>query len=111
MYRPEIEAILGPPTDDSTGPLLDQTQADCFVGQPIRVTDRAEDWIEFGTASPNVDVDNAVWCNDRLVCVVTFDRDGKAWLVSVRHTSRSPQGSLDNLLWRAKRLWRRWFDK
>jgi hypothetical protein len=108
MNRSEIETIIGPPIDDSTGPLLDFPEADCFVGQqPICQVDRPEEWVHLDMGSPNSK--NAIWCDDKLVCVVTFDGDGRVCVKSVRHTRRAPQGTLDNLLWRAKRLWRHWF--
>jgi hypothetical protein len=110
MHRPEIEAILGPPADDSTGPLFDLSESDCFIGQqPLRVADCPEDWLLMVVDSTNLYATNTIWCSDRLVLVVTFHRDGMAWQTTVRHVSRAPQGSLDNLLWRARRLWQHCF--
>jgi hypothetical protein len=103
MSRAEIQTIIGgPPGDYSTGPttpvprgLLQYPAADeepFFVTRALRATELTERWQDDGS---------------RLT--VSFDQSGHA--LEARHESlgRLELRPLDNLLWRAKRQWRRWF--
>jgi hypothetical protein len=94
MSRAEVCGILGPPGDYTTGPLE-------FVGPgelrpwypPLTVVnDAREDW---------------GW--DEKTVSVTFDKSGGVSCAMYSGCQRVKQGPLDNLRWRAKRQWRKWF--
>jgi outer membrane protein assembly factor BamE (lipoprotein component of BamABCDE complex) len=94
MTRAEVEAILGPPGDYRNGP----TYPD--LPRPITLS-----W------SGDPDSPSAYWLGDRGGIYVYRgdpDRVGEASFVEVQ---RVPQDPLDNLLWRAKRQWHRWFPE
>jgi hypothetical protein len=99
MSRAEVEAMLGPPGDYRTGPsdLPDAYEILCRLRRggmrhhKMSTTWRAD-----------------VWGNDVCVLLVTYDCE----MVTSRlpwAVEKVPQPPLDNLLWRAKRLWREWF--
>jgi hypothetical protein len=104
MSRAEVEAILGPAGDYATGSLR-------FAGPTLRVFS--------GEPSPPSEYvlsvrdaegyDIVRWRNDTGILTVYFDRTGQVFTKGFFHVERVEQGPLDNLLWRAKRLWRRWF--
>jgi hypothetical protein len=95
MSLAEVEAILGPPGDYRTGPTAYEEVGPTEEYDPTRME----------------------WWTDTLLIDIDFDETGplerggtqraaKAW---VDPCTRVPQGPLDNLLWRAKRQWHRWF--
>jgi hypothetical protein len=87
MSRAEVEVILGPPGDYRTGPTSADHPFEFFPGETTPV----------------------VWQTDTVEVLVLFNAADVAiyrWLLPARLDSQSP---LDNLLWRAKRQWRRWF--
>jgi hypothetical protein len=94
MALGEVVATLGPPGDYTTGPTE-------FRGvQAIEDTSR---W-----TSPD-----KKWEGDQGVIFVALDRGAaqrirRAWF---RGWTKIEQSPLDNLLWRAKRQWRRWFPE
>jgi hypothetical protein len=92
MSRVQVESILGPPGDYRTGP-------------------GAIDWIpEFGPVTGNtIWGEGRCWWADTLLIVVAFDESGSAYRYWCFDEKRSQQSPLENFLWRAKRLWRRWF--
>jgi hypothetical protein len=103
MSRAEIQAIIGcPPGDYSTGPttpvpqglFLDRAadEEPFFVTHPLRATDLTERWQDDGA---------------RLT--VSFDQSGHALEAHYECLGGIKLRPLDNLLWRAKRQWRRWF--
>jgi hypothetical protein len=86
MGRAEVEAILGPPGDYTTGP------SQCLpafkqLGLPPVVLD---------------------WFADTAWVSIGFDDSGGVVLKRYYPLKRAEQGPLDSLLWRAKRQWRRW---
>jgi hypothetical protein len=90
MTRPEVYAILGPPGDYRTGPVEGCESPTYRVG-----------YIEGRPAE--------TWVADTTGCAFLFDSAGRMQMsqwVSCRPVSQTP---LDNLLWRAKRQWHRWF--
>jgi hypothetical protein len=91
MTRAEIEASLGPPGDHTTG--------------PTRPTGRDHGVDGSGLVCASV----AHWFTDDGWIAVEFDAKGRVRGWSWRGTKRAEQSPLDNLLWRAKRQWRRWF--
>jgi hypothetical protein len=111
MTRAEIEAILGPPGEYTTGPvsITHENWAGPTAGLLTQVFDSPQD--QFG--GPRGEIVGLVeedWCGDTITLVVQFNRDSRACMLTVHRTDKVPQTSLENLLWRAKRLWRR-FEK
>jgi hypothetical protein len=83
MNRSEVEKILGQPGDYRTGPAS----------------------AELGPAAANY----LIWRSDAGVFVLDFDARGH--VVEQMHisTQRQELSPLDDLLWRLKRQWHRWF--
>jgi hypothetical protein len=98
MSREEVEAILGPPGDYTTGPVL----GNAYIGaveDPYRFFSRA-----FAR--------EGVWCGDMGFIVVRYDGSGRTKSPAVFSRGwRQAQTPLGNLLWRAKRQWRRCFPE
>ena len=88
MSRREVESILGPPGDYTTGPT-----------RPIfvyaRLTPDHTPWVE--------------WNADKASIKVCFGDNGTVRYTEYTPLSRQDQGVLENILWRAKRQWHRWF--
>jgi hypothetical protein len=97
MSRAEVEAILGPPGDYLTaGP--SNTTADLFDENGNVRTVRHD-----GTVI-------CFWVGDRAIIYVPFDRNGKTTRSpTLWEAGTLPQPPLENLLWRLKRQWHRWF--
>ncbi len=101
MSQPEVEAILGPPGDYTTG--------------PVRPTDDGS-WIDVSEMyyrpipqdGPAKSVSRR-WACDTGYAEVYFDRDCRVIDADFQPYAREPQGLIDNLLWRAERRWRHWF--
>ena len=49
--------------------------------------------------------------NDRLIIIAFDGPDGRVVALSSEQTRKWNQSPLDNLLWRLKRQWRRWFPE
>jgi hypothetical protein len=99
MTRAEVEAILGPVGDYSTGPLVfDGHRQSLYV--PI---------------SHNVFGDELqeefLWRGDCLEIIVHFNSSGRVWRTHPRVVARVKQTAFENLVWRAKRQWHRWFPE
>jgi hypothetical protein len=97
MARAEVEAILGPPEDHSTGPV--------FWGPRSR-----PDQVSYGYRKLNAD---AVWLSDEGLLMINYNIDHPPKVLTVRTgpCQRPKQDSLDNLLWRMARQWHRWFPE
>jgi hypothetical protein len=98
MSRAEVEAILGTPGDHRTG--ASYTEPHISIGMPS-----AEDW--FNVFAADSDPAWPVWKGDTMEIQVHFSDSGHATQKSRQTAHLWEQTSLDNLLWRAKRLWRR----
>jgi hypothetical protein len=98
MTVAEVQAILGTSGDHTTGPL------DWRVKEgepPIR---------QFGEmALEDVPPATVLWLDDGGVVTVDFDQSGRACLGSYNKAESMPQSIFDNLIWRARRQWHRWF--
>jgi hypothetical protein len=97
MSRADVEAILGPPGDYSGGPLVLEAP-----GPPVR----------FEPAKESRGTDDSAfveWANDSGRAQVVFDGSGRVDWRYFGPVRRMEQTALDNLLWRTKRQWRRWF--
>jgi hypothetical protein len=98
MRREEVYAILGPPADYRTGPATYHSlnlDPDFTIGI--------------------LENENAVnWVSDQAQLMVNITRiDGRDLVTGKAYwsTARQEQGPLDNLLWRAKRQWRKCFPE
>jgi hypothetical protein len=96
MSLGEVKAILGSPGDYWTRPT---TYRRHFL-EPRRLADKL-------ASDPDVDIKK--WEGDTGDIEVAF-RDGET-TAAFYATEPVNQGPLDNFLWRAKRLWRRWFPE
>jgi hypothetical protein len=102
MSRTEVYAILGHPGDYRTGPTRRLEEPD--TGD-LHDFDRAEAESARGRGA----VDE--WSVDSAVIEVAYGRSGGAVHASYSNNGRRVQSLLDNLLWRAKRQWYRWFPE
>ena len=97
MSRAEVETILGPPGDYRTGPLQD-----VLVWHPILD----------GTTWHDQCTNSSAWVGDTGWVRVQFNNgDGTVFASDFFESKRIAQHPLDNLLWRAKRQWQRWFPE
>jgi hypothetical protein len=90
ITRAEVEAGLGLPGDHTTG--------------PTRPTGRGYG-VDLGLVCASV----SHWVTDDGSIVVEFDAKGRVCGCAWKPTERVKQGPLENLLWRDKRQWHRWF--
>jgi hypothetical protein len=94
MHQADVEAILGPPGDytmagpsntffDTHGPIITHQGGgvSCF------------------------------WVGDRAIAYVVFDEYDRCRQWNYREAGTVPQTGWENLLWRAKRQWHRWFPE
>jgi hypothetical protein len=105
MSQTNVEAILGPPGDNTSGPI--ETEWDPNWTVPNSVATKP-----YG-AWPLWDKDDyqGGWFSDTRVLYVVFDSNAKVRWVQDHKVTRLKQSPLDNLRWRAKRLWCRWFPE
>jgi hypothetical protein len=92
----QVRGILGPPGDHSTGPVIADGSPKAALG--------------FRRFSSNSSNRSDVWVSDSAQVRVKWD-DDTSFLVVYTPMTRVPQPFLDNLLWRAKRQWRKWFPE
>jgi hypothetical protein len=87
MSRAEVEAILGPPGDYRSGETTTRSKVIWFRG-------------------------DLLWETDDVLIIVGFDESGEMWTRDIWDVHLvKPKVSIDNLLWRAKRQWRKWFPE
>jgi hypothetical protein len=96
MSRADVEAILGPPGDYTTGPVA-------FGSSWNLISTRQY--------SPNENPARYDYLTDSAWFAVTFDDAGQVNVRGIEYGSKVNQGALENLLWRAKRQWHRWFPE
>jgi hypothetical protein len=97
MSRAQVESILGPPGDYSTGPSN-------LIG-PDLDSGGSADWSKAGEDFGKT---NLLWASDEGVIQVQFGPRG-AIHKGFALTLKQDHGGLDKLLWRARRTWWRWF--
>ncbi len=100
--RTEVEAILGLPGDYQTGPT--GYPEGHGTGGGFALESGSSDRVE-ATAT------TSVWKGDTLDIWVDFGASGKVTGGFYSTRTRVDEGPLGNLLWRAKRQWRRWFPE
>jgi hypothetical protein len=106
MSRAEVEAILGPPCDFSTGPLVrvranrppNPFSVENF--DPITVVGSGDNREEL-----------LVWKSDRQLITINFGPSGHVEDLWMHDVARVNQTAFENLIWRFKRQWRRWFPE
>jgi hypothetical protein len=96
MSRAEVEALLGRPGDYSSGPML---------ADPRHPEDVPPFWSWSDDFPPIV---SQHWCCDAGQISIRFGPGGVA-RKNFMHGFRMEQGALENLEYRAKRQWHRWF--
>jgi hypothetical protein len=117
MSRAEVLAILGGPPGDYRGGPTTAPQGIPFIGPQLRdgattkdILARAAKLLDHDEPLEITPCSRVTWSGDVGELSVCFGADGTQssyfWAVS-----RLPQGPLDNLLWRAKRQWHRWFPE
>jgi hypothetical protein len=99
MTLAEVEAILGPPGDHTTG----DTEANPFG-----------DWRSWRSPTTIVEFDGfscGCWIADTVAIYVNFDDTGHVMTKYHYQNHKIEHGSIANFLWRAKRHWRQWFPE
>jgi hypothetical protein len=107
MTRDEVCAVVGPPGDYSSGPLMDAASLIACNGGPRDAEDYRPPSTD--TATGEI-VERVEWRTDNAIASVFFRPTGEVrdkYLSAVWRIGQSP---VENLLWRAKRQWRRWFS-
>jgi hypothetical protein len=104
MSRAEVEAILGPPCDFSTGPLV-RVRAN-RPSDPFSVENFAPITV-IGSGDNREEL--LVWKSDRQLIRINFGPSGRVEDLGMHDVARVNQTAFENLLWRAKRQWHRWF--
>jgi hypothetical protein len=94
ISRAEVEAILGPPGNYTTAYVSYRNGQGSFHSPPVG----------------NNAADGKWWTNAAAVSV-EYDESGHLTRKMFAPADQSDLNSFDNLLWRAKRLWRRWFPE
>jgi hypothetical protein len=92
MTRAQVEAIVGPPGDFTTGPVY----ASRGLGDDV---DHA------GEDCQNQEF----WCNDGVRLILGFDRDSKVCAKAVTKMDLVPLSLSERAIWRIRRQWHRWF--
>jgi hypothetical protein len=103
MTQAEVELILGPPGNYQSGPTESDPSLDQALCAARNSFGRGED---FESATTLIR-----WSSDTLFIFVALGPNGTVVAATPMVTKRVHQGPLDNLLWRAKRHWRRWFPE
>jgi hypothetical protein len=108
MPLAEVEAILGPPGDYRTVPTAPASFLDLLQGT-ARPTQAGSDSHFFERQEFTFDVPNYQhWSGNTGDVDVYLNSKGVA-LAHFQPAQRLPQSALENLVWRARRHWRKWF--
>lgn len=112
MSRAEVEAILGPPGDYRTGPtttaaynriVLFPSGCLSFGGTVQARVSGGMDQGDWCSTSPG-----EIWESDAGKAKIVFT-DDRVSQVEKSSADKVSQNAAENLLWRAKRQWRKWF--
>jgi hypothetical protein len=98
MRRAEVEAILGPPGDYTTGPTDSPARGGLYLLK------RDESYYPMYDATQE-------WKGNTAIIRVGFDSANVATYKEYVRNYRVDQGLFDNLLWRLQRQWHRWFPE
>jgi hypothetical protein len=103
MSRAEVETILGPPGDYRTGPTQGVVQWE--LNGERKLNGERTTWHDQCS-------NYSAWVGDTGWVKVEFNnRDATVWASDFFESKRIAQHPLDNLIWRAKRQWHRWFPE
>jgi hypothetical protein len=106
MTQADVEAILGPPGDSRTGPTLFGSPTERHDLVPLsRIL---SEWPEPVDPCSYL---HCIWASDSVQIEVGFHTKMGAYRATCRPLRSGNQSVFDNLLWRAKRQWRRWFPE
>jgi hypothetical protein len=109
MSRGEVVAILGAPGDYRTAPSEFDWQgprgARAFCGDDIWV--RAEGDRKLLLSESRTET----WDGDEASAIVIFDASDRVFATDYLDNKKEEQTLLENLAWRAKRVWHRWFPE
>jgi hypothetical protein len=102
MTMADIEGIVGsPPGDYRSGPVVE-----------IPDTSQAVSWEEEEEWTiPGIDLPKYKWETDTAELEIMFLKSGRAAVGWFTEVEQQKIGSLDSLIWRTKRLWRRGSQK
>jgi hypothetical protein len=109
MSRAEVEAILGLPGDRSSGPLQPIGPRPHWHVLDTGILPDSEGRIAEAFRAEGQTVEEDEWRNDHLIVRVYFFPNSIVWGMNHQEVALADRPALDNLLWRAKRLWRKWF--
>jgi hypothetical protein len=98
MTRPDIRLIFGAPGDYRSGPI---------TPEPRGVRKKVFDEAEFAADC----VSDDEWVSDNAAIKVFYGRSGTVFAALYFEQERAGEGPLENLSWRANRLWHRWFSQ
>jgi hypothetical protein len=98
MTRADVEAILGPPGDYRSREVAYQASGGWLGGTRVGLR-----------LKPGEKATEEQWLGDTIRIRVLFNAAGLAADSDVDPATQSKQGTLDHLVWRAKRQWRQWF--
>jgi hypothetical protein len=102
MSPAEVEAVLGPPGDYRSGPTTTRWDENLQAGWGWSIAEKPRNKLSEVTCE---------WHSDTFEIFVTCSASEGVIGASLNPQIRQEQGPLDNLLWRAKRLWRKWFPE
>src|SRR5579883_2540876 len=107
MSRAEVEAILGPPRDCSSGPLRYARRSEILYRGSFLVEDYRLSFWE--TNLRDEPVEGFEWRSDSQIVNIYFDPPGIVYFHRIDDVVRMDQAPVENFFWRAKRQWRKWF--
>jgi hypothetical protein len=96
MTLAEVESILGGPPDDY------RTRPNQFDSGPVPQRVPVRDPLGTGDSA-------CIWATDEVNLTVVFDSTGRVRDWAYTPVIEAPRSTSGDLLWRAKRQWRRWF--
>jgi hypothetical protein len=110
MNRANVEAILGPPGDYRTG--LGEIGVAVDMQNMLWVPDDLDSTLPNWSRVPLQSAESlsAIWMSDSFEIGITIDESACVTEKS-EYPRRTSQRGMDNLLWRTKRQWHRWFPE
>jgi hypothetical protein len=98
MSRAEVHAILGPPGDRRTRPLLSDFGTDRLdmLFEPPSTRNESNEVVDS-------------WCADDVLFCAVFNPEDRLWCKSSGEVPPSSASLRETLRWRAKRQWHSWF--
>jgi hypothetical protein len=107
MSLAEVDAILGPYGDYTSGPVLPLDDGSCVDVSGMSYNES----VDTPGRRSDGSLSNAGWACDSGYAEVFFDRHSRVTDAWFQPYGRMPQTPLENLLWRCERRWRRWFPE